>query len=190
MTEEFEYSRRYKVSGLGPAACTVKLDANPAERAAIARLLGLVSLERFSAELTLRRWHKAGAAAEGMISADIIQECVVSLDPVPARIEEPVSVRFIPASDVKRSVQNLHDQEVFVDPDAEDPLEVFEGEEIDLGPVLLEFLATAIDPYPRAPGASLEQHGSTPQKDAAEEDEQKRENPFAALSGLFSGPKH
>ncbi len=40
-----------------------------------------------------------------------------------------------------------------IDPDAEDPPELIEGDEIDVGALVIEQLALEIDPFPRKPGA-------------------------------------
>jgi hypothetical protein len=50
---------------------------------------------------------------------------------------------------------------------------------IDLGPVIYEALATALDPYPKKAGASFEWS-----QDARESPEPKESGPFAALAAL------
>ena len=39
---------------------------------------------------------RGSIAVDGRVSADIVQECVVSLEPVEQAIDEPVAVRFAP----------------------------------------------------------------------------------------------
>ena len=50
--------------------------------------------------------------------------------------------------------------EVFVDLEGDDMPDHFEGHEADLSDLIVETLALAIDPYPRAPDASLEDRAS------------------------------
>ncbi len=46
--------------------------------------------------------------------------------------------------------------ELDLDPDADDPPDVLEGDKIDLGAYVVEDLSLAIDPFPRKPGAAFE----------------------------------
>jgi uncharacterized metal-binding protein YceD (DUF177 family) len=59
----------------------------------------------------------------------------------------------------------------------DEPPEVFTGKSFDLGPVVTEHFALAIDPYPRAPGAELP---TDPDAGAANQSE----SPFAVLAKL------
>ena len=101
--------------------------------------------------------------------ADVVQTCVVTLEPVAARVTDTVEREFTLRSDVA-AVR----QEVDVEPGAEDPPDLVEGGEIDIGAVVIEALALAIDPYPRKPGAVLEYQPENPPDPG----------PFAALAKL------
>ena len=46
--------------------------------------------------------------------------------------------------------------EVTIDPDAEDPPDLLDGEEVDVGAYLVEHLALEVDPFPRKPGVEFE----------------------------------
>ena len=63
--------------------------------------------------------------------------------------------------------------EMVLDAEGDDPPETFEGDTIDLAEVWMEFLALAIDPFPRAPGAELPETADDP-----------KPSPFAALAAL------
>src|SRR3546814_2875701 len=45
--------------------------------------------------------------------------------------------------------------EIVIDPSADDPAEVLPAEGLDLGELVVQELAVALDPYPRAPGAEI-----------------------------------
>jgi hypothetical protein len=45
--------------------------------------------------------------------------------------------------------------ELELDPDADDPPDVLDGEDIDLGGYVVEHLSLELDPFPRAPGAEF-----------------------------------
>ncbi len=85
---------------------------------------------------------------QGHLSADVVQSCVVTLGPVPAHLEVDFEMSFS-ASAVEPAVADL-------DPLAEEGPEPIPEGVIDLGEAVAQQLAIALDPYPRAPGASLE----------------------------------
>ena len=72
------------------------------------------------------------------------------------------------------------DDEIVIDPLAEDPPEPFDGREINLGLLLLEHLALGIDPYPRTPGAAMPRVIHASRRPTSE----KRPNPFQVLAQL------
>ena len=108
---------------------------------------------------------------QGRLTADVVQSCVVTLGPVPAHLDVDFEMGFS-ASAVEPAVADL-------DPLAEEGPEPIPKGVIDLGEAVAQQLAIALDPYPRAPGASLEA------LDEAEQLlEQRTRNPFAELSSL------
>lgn len=103
--------------------------------------------------------------------AQVIQACVVSLDPVEAVLEVPFHRLFGPSEASERDVQIL--------PEDADPPDPLIGGAIELGEAVAEELGLALDPFPRKPGAEFR---------SAEEGEP-RGNPFASLAKLKEKPK-
>ena len=160
-----EFSRVAAIARLAGEPAAYRFGANAAEREALARRLGLLSLDRFEVEARLARAVGGGVRLEGRIAADLVQECVVTLEPVPGSVEEAFAIlyrRQAPRSDS-------------VDPDGED-VEPLEGEEIDVGEAAAQQLSLAIDPFPRAPDATL------PETPAASSE--LSQHPFAGLAKL------
>lgn len=167
----------FNIEKLGALPSIVKTKADAATCEALAEYLGVDTVANFQAELAVRRWRKHGAMIEGTVSADIVQQCVVTLEPVNSQVNETVFARFLPASMLQP--EKSMDEGIVIDPLAEDPPEPFDGREINLGALLLEHLALGIDPYPRAPGAAIPESFTQ----AAAEPE-KRPNPFQVLAQL------
>jgi uncharacterized metal-binding protein YceD (DUF177 family) len=163
-----EFSRPFTADRLGQTAVTETLLAAPAERAALAKRLGLVELGQLSATVTLERTLGGLIHVAGRFAADVVQTCVVSLVDFPSHIEDSFGLDFgnAPAE---------FGDEIDLDPDY-DPPEPIEGGVIDLGELVAQYLALSLDPYPRAPGAALEPAWSG--EDAAEL------SPFAVLKNL------
>lgn len=172
-------SRAVTVSTLPTSGFPVSIDPTEAERAELADAHGLSSVDSFHADLELKRWRKDGVRLRGTIRAKIVQECIVTLEPVVSDLDIPVDSVFLPEdSPLKRPLDD--DGALIVDPEGPDTPETFEGGTIDVGAIAEEFFELAIDPYPRAPGAELDEASST-DDDGGEDD---GDNPFARLAAL------
>lgn len=134
---------------LGTAEARHVVEASEAERAAVAVRLGIPAVRHLICRFALRR-HGERIEAEGALRATVVRECVVSLEPFEATVEEDFHLRFVPPG-----------SEDDDDPESVDQVP-FDGNAIDLGEAAVEQLALALDPYPRAPGAAL------PEPDAPE----------------------
>lgn len=131
------------------------LSPDRAEADAIARFLGLEALHglRFRGDLAptgAENWR-----IEGQLTAEVVQSCVVTLDPVAQRVEETVARDYVPEEDYRPAT------EIDLDPDAEDDPDPF-GTVIDPGLLAIESLALVLDPYPRAPGVPPAEYRAAP----------------------------
>ncbi|MEQ8701418.1 MAG: DUF177 domain-containing protein [Bauldia litoralis] len=169
-------ARPIDVDAIPPTGHIVRIEAGPEEKAAIAKSYGLVAVNAFVADLEAQREANRLVAVEGRIRAKIVQECVVSLKPVPQSIDETFVARFAPADDRKPTREPKPGAEVHVDPNDDSP-DILSDRMLDLGAVALEHFALAIEPYPRAPGAELP-------AGADGIGEADRESPFAVLAKI------
>lgn len=150
---ESEFSRPVHIDEVAAGAVTLKLEAEPDERRALAARLSLVSLERLTASAELEPLGRRGRVRVRVnLVADVIQSCVVTLDPVPAHIEESFRLVFAPETDIP-----AEKGEVEVGLDGDEPPEPLRAGRFDLGEAVAEHLALALDPYPRKAGASVEE---------------------------------
>ena len=151
----------------------IDLIADEAERSAIAERLALPSLERLEAHAILYRTGDA-IRAEGRIAAALDQSCVVSGEPVPARVDEAFAIAFMSEPEVSRS-----DEEIELAPDECDVV-FHDGSTIDLGSAIADTLALGLPAYPRSPGAeaALREAGILSEAEAS---------PFAVLARLQKG---
>ncbi|HEY6336249.1 MAG TPA: DUF177 domain-containing protein, partial [Alphaproteobacteria bacterium] len=134
---------------------TEKIAANETERVALARRFGLVSLEALEAEVMLRRvGHGPVVRLEGSLRAKVVQSCVVSLDSIENDIEEDFVLHFAPE---RRDLPHGHVVEDNDDENGDDLPEPLVDNRIDIGEVVAQQLALALDPYPRRPGVTLEE---------------------------------
>jgi uncharacterized metal-binding protein YceD (DUF177 family) len=144
-----------------------------AARAALAADLGLLALDALRLTGELRPAGRSDVALEARLTADAVQPCVVTLAPVPCRVDVPVRRLYV------ADWQDPDGDEVEMpEDDSREPM----PEAVDLSAVLAEALALALPDYPRAPGAELGQAvfaepGVEPLKDEALK-------PFAGLAAL------
>ncbi len=162
-----------RLSQTAPHAFDLRPD--PAACAAIARDLGLRGLRKLRLAGTLAPEGRADWRLDARLGATVTQDCVVTLAPVNTRIDEDVTRRFLrdwpPAAEQGDEVEMPEDDSI-------DPL----GDEIDLWAVMVEALALALPPYPRAEGAEPVRTAAAPPGAAPLEDDRPR--PFAALETL------
>lgn len=165
-------SRPVAVVELPARGLDVTVTPDEAERKALAQSLGLASIESLAGTFHLTRKGRV-VHVEGEVVGEVHQICVVTLDPFPASVREPVEVRF---SD---DVEPPEHAEIELTEAALDAPEPIVGNRIDLGALTGEFLALGLDPYPRKPGAAF----------AFEDPGEEEPSPFAALARLKDRPE-
>jgi len=144
-----EFSRIISVSRISPKGVEEVLETRPAERAALAKRFDLVDLPVLKASITLTPGSQQTIAATGIIEAEIVQRCVVTLDPIVSRLNLDVDVIFIPAG----SDHNIPDARA--SDELNDEFEFYSGGKIDIGEMISQQLGVNIDPYPRKADAAL-----------------------------------
>ena len=146
------------------------LVADDAERNAIAKRLGLVSLDRLDAHVALSRTGEI-VRAEGRLVAAAAQSCAVTGEPVAEHVDEAFAILFMPEPQVGGPEEE-------VELGAADCDTVFyDGARIDLGGAIADTLALSLNPYPRSAGAeaALKEAGVLTEEQAS---------PFAVLAAL------
>jgi len=154
-SEKSPVSYEINVRNLPAKGITVTFEADPNQSRELARNHGLLSVERFSAELVVRPWKKDGVQVSGRVKADITQACVVTLEPLPSRIDEDVSAIFVPENSRLARIDG-ENAEIVLQAEGDDLPEVFSGESVDVGALAEEFFELAIDPYPRKSGSEVD----------------------------------
>lgn len=171
---------------IGAKVITLSFEAGAAERAALAERFGLLELPAFAAEATLRRRKDTGwIELKGRLHATVVQECVVTLEPVVNTVEGDIDELFDDSAAQRTGDRRDANEriEVDLDPVADEP-EPLDAETLDVGEIIAQVLSLSIEPYPRAPGVTDGDgaHGTA----AAGQDgrESGEPSPFAALALL------
>lgn len=170
-----EFSRIVDADKIPPRGMQMELTATPKECAALARRLGLLAVAALSAQLHLHRGSGRQVEVNGTFAADVAQQCVVTLEPVEAALRESVHGLFAPPEQVEPEAGDIEITDVMVE-----ELEPIKDGGIDVGELVTQHLALALEPWPRKPGAELRM----PEADAAA-----RQHPFAKLKVLIDNDK-
>ena len=134
-----EFSHEVRLDEIG-AGLERRIAANDIECAALARRLGLVAVNHLAGTLTLRH-EDEGVHVQGTVAASVVAACAVSGADVPQRIEEAINVLAVEPARGGGEVE-LEAEEL--------DRVTMTGGRIDLGEVMADSLALALDPYPRA----------------------------------------
>jgi uncharacterized metal-binding protein YceD (DUF177 family) len=172
MTEESLFSRVVRVDALPGEGQAVTIDAAPREREELASFYRLPAIAELTATLRVEPWGRGGARVTGTVHGELTQTCVVSLEPFPAIVDEDVDVRFAPEMAANSRSAATEDTQAFSLADEDEPDPVIDGK-IDLGALAAEFFALGLDPYPRKPGAVLDEERTNSEP---------TNSPFAALA--------
>jgi uncharacterized metal-binding protein YceD (DUF177 family) len=172
---EAEFSRRVPVDGLGEEEVVRQIEATADERKALARRFDLLSLDKLTATVHLRRLPgRPLIRVFGRFEAEATQACVITLEPLQSCLDGCFARCYNLAPEAA-----VAEREILIDVGEEEPPEPVPAGGIDLGEVVAEHLALEIDPYPRAEGARLEQAEWGDSPDGGE-----RESPFRVLGTL------
>jgi uncharacterized metal-binding protein YceD (DUF177 family) len=167
------FTRKVAVASLPKTGQHVVLTADDAACVQIAGLLGLPRVDALSVTVEVRPVSGGRYRVEGQVSARLWQTCVVSLEDFPSDVAAEIEAVFADA-DRLPPVSKKEVERTLAD---EDPPEPLVDGMIDVAALAVEFIALALEPFPRRPGAALDapsEHGGP-------------ESPFAALAALKQG---
>jgi uncharacterized metal-binding protein YceD (DUF177 family) len=162
-----EFSHVVKLSEVGNHSRNIHLVADEAARSGLMARFDLASLDSLEADISLHN-EAAGVVASGRFAARLAQYCIASNDPVPAVLDEPIHIRFVPEPTDSGEFEL----------EADDCETMFhDGQTIDLGEAVAQSLGLALNPYPRSPEAEkiLKAAGVKSEEEAA---------PLGALASL------
>ncbi len=154
-------------------ATTFHLTPDKAARAQIAEALGILGVRKLDFKGMVQTEGKTDWRLEAQLGATVEQSCIVTLEPVVTRIDQPVTRLLVADLPV-----DLEEEIEMPEDDNQESL----GTEIDLLRIMTEALALALPDYPRRDDATLDQSqfsapGTTPMTDA-------EIKPFAGLAQL------
>lgn len=135
------FARPVAIDPWPAAGIEVALAASHDECRMLAERFALVAVTSLSGKARLDRTEGGVICLRGLLEAEVVQSCVVSLEDVPATLREAFECRFVAAGSA------------LGDFGWEEDIEPLSGPQLDLGEVFAQQLGLALDPYPRAADA-------------------------------------
>ncbi len=166
-----ELHRPLALGQIPPGGLAREIVATPAECTAVARRLMIPGVAALSCDFRLTPAGDGTVLAQGRLTARVTRECVITLELFDAEIAELFRVRFVPELQLAE-LQLAEVEDDLLDLEGDDEIG-YAGSHINLGEAAVEQLALALDPYPRMPGATLEE---------GDEAEESTASPFSALA--------
>lgn len=165
-----ELGWEHAVQDIPETGLAVERSASPEELQAIARSLELPGCRSLVARYALTPRGGGHVYLAGTLQAQVEQSCVVTLEPLLNDVAADFKVDYWPETELPEPSGGA------VDIDDEAELEPIVAGRIEVGRVVFQALAGAIDLFPRKPGVTFE-----PPPDAADD---RPESPFAALAKM------
>jgi len=157
-----------------------KIIATDMECEKLAKMLNVVALREVNADFEITRWRGSGLKVTADISADVEQNCVISLEAISSSEHEQAEWFFKPEA---RSRKNIDSEAVLqIDPLGEDPADLLVEGRVDLWQLLIEHLCLMIDPFKRA--ASVEFDTVYTEVMGSSAPENSKISPFAILKTM------
>src|SRR4051812_43828989 len=174
MTDKSPWSLTVMVAQIPEGGLHRDIEANPAERHALAGLAGLREVGSAEASFDLAPMRGGRVHVTGRVGSRVGQTCVVTLEPIENDIDEAVDLIFAPPEQIP-TLAHLIEEAAGSDAEVPDPPEPIEDGMIDLGRIATDALLLGIDPYPRKPGVVFDLPAIPPDPE---------DHPFAALKAL------
>jgi uncharacterized metal-binding protein YceD (DUF177 family) len=170
------FTHPFELARLSERGVELSVSPNADERARIAAWLGALEVPRLDATIRLARLDDDIYRYEAEFTAEVVQACVVTLDPVPSQYTGSATRRYrVMAKAPRRPSRGV---EIDVGNDEDEP-EILSSSLLDVAAPVLEELSLLLDPYPRAPGVTFE---------APKDEPEAKDSPFAVLAKLKVPP--
>jgi uncharacterized metal-binding protein YceD (DUF177 family) len=149
MNDRVDFSRVFSLNHLGDTAVAYTVAASAEECQHLANRFELLSLNNLIVDFQVTHGDAPQSyILKGELEADVVQACVLTLQDVPAHVHSSIDVILLPRG--HKIFQGEQEMDTGQD------YEPLDGDEVDLGEVAAQYLALALNSYPRHPSAVQE----------------------------------
>lgn len=163
----------HQTAELGPNGVSETREATADELTELARSLDIPAFQQLRVSYEIKPSAKEHFALKGQISANLLQACIITLEPLATEIDETFAVELRPAELENETGNTNGDLEILTLPDVEPIVD----EQIDVGALIYEIVSASLEPYPRKSGAEFDWNDPA-------QDDLAASGPFAALAKL------
>jgi hypothetical protein len=133
-----------------------RLELHGGDLRAVAVFLGLISLDSFLMDYSIEPLEHGRFKLTGKLHAELSQACVITLEPVPEIVDEPIETALWPDSQMRdEELSPPEDDDVEPAPLEEPPVRIIGGR-ADLAGFAIEILSTSMEAYPRKTDAKFD----------------------------------
>lgn len=143
-----------------------------AQKAILQKELDLFAFDHFECQWRIKPLHKKRFRLEGVITAELTQKSVLSLEPVATKLDEPFQTEFWPIEQNNPELSPELDIEY-----ADEIIEFYEEKNFNIGQVIYEQFVVSLEQFPRSEGEAFNW-------DSQQSDDDAPPNPFAVLKKL------
>ncbi len=148
MKADADFSAPIALDAINRLTAPVVIEADAVQCSRLAERFALLAVERLSGTLALARTGDV-VTIDGSVEAAVQQACAATGTAIPTQIRETVHLKLVPAATLEAAEDEA---EMELDADALDIMG-HDGKQIDLGAIIADTMALALDPFPRSPDA-------------------------------------
>lgn len=182
-TNNIEFSREFNLSLTKKTGSEILLEATGEECEALAARFSIPKVVFLKAKCFVTKLKQKETGDYKLVvnmSAEIIQQCVMTLSEVPETINENFSIVFVleesgqPADDIKIVDFDMNEEDI----------EIITDTKVDLGELIAEYLSLSMNPYPRKQSTTGDELGYKILNEDETDTSEEKKNPFNVLESL------
>ena len=181
---ENEFSRIFDLDKVTKKSSKINIETNSEERLKLAKRFSIPNVVSLKADCSIEKLdqNKSGNFRLSVsMHAQLVRQCVVTLNDINESIEENFSIVFIINSQNNEISADEKVVEFAVD---DDDIELIDDYKIDLGEYVAEYLSLSMSSYPRQAEVSGKEHGFKILEENEVASEPEKRNPFNVLESL------
>ncbi|MAU41704.1 MAG: hypothetical protein CMF31_08775 [Kordiimonas sp.] len=180
-----EFSRLISIEMLSESGRDFTFEAHNDECLAIAERFDIKELSSFKIKGTIAPFddeEQRGLQLEITIAACVVQNCIVTGEPVKSELTDKNRILFLPQKQYNRLCEGQSEESEFSTEELD--FELLPVGKIDIGELATQYLGLAVPQYPRKENVEARQYSKAVLDEREIAKEREKNNPFAILTEL------
>ncbi len=184
MLEQDELNRLFNLDIIKKPGTEIIIEATLDECERLAKRFSIPKINHIKATCFLKKLTQKDVGDYHLkvkMQADIIQQCVMTLNDLSELIVENFSIIFL----INEETEGQKEKDKIIDFEYEDmDIEIIGGSEVDLGKYIAEYLSLSMNSYPRQNDVTGQELGIRILNESDEKEIKDKKNPFDILKSL------